>query len=72
MPRRTTRNSWSKFWTIERDSTRSSANPPIDSSTVIHSAATTIMRRVSEPERWTSSGRGAARRSFTAASLTAA
>ena len=44
--------SWlSKLSMIERERTRSSANPPISSRAAIHSAATPIMRRLSEPMR---------------------
>ena len=47
-----TNTSWlSKLSTIDRDSTRSSAKPPISSKGAIHSAAMMIMRRVSEPVR---------------------
>ena len=45
-----TYSSWSsKFWTIDAVRIRSSAKPPISSRAAIQNAATTIMRRVSDP-----------------------
>ena len=64
-----TYSSWSsKFWTIDAERTRSSAKPPISSKAVIQNAATTIMRRVSDPTR----GRLGDATAFSSAAVTGA